>query len=492
MSVEMLQQLIGYDENGTISDEGTYIKRSVRKDYLEETKIIYNEYLNNKLHEKGIVKTEFRDNNFIHEKYRISYPYEWTSNMYKDAVVFHLNLFLILDDIDLLLKDATPNNVLFDGCSPVFIDFLSIIRKNKLYKENWLSSSDNDEEKKEAIVTRMLIPHFIIPIFPFLDRDYSLARTMLSRNACNVLGASAPGWADIYSNVKGMLKLKYYFEKITKYKYRNTKDFHADEIRKLLKLYRNRKISFIQFIEQLKEIIIQLDLTPPKSGYLTYYEDKNEDFDFNDNHNWDKKQISIFNNLNEDKPRTVLDLGANTGWFSILAAKLGAKVISTDIDEASIDSLYRYARDKKLSILPLMLSFNDLNTEYYGNNDISDIYKGRNFSEIPLYSKPIKRLNSECVLCLGLLHHLVLGMGIPFDEVFDVLSKLANRTLLIEFVAINDKLIKNEYGFFSNLDSFTSENYNLSLAVKSASKYFKSYTVFESHPETRTIIKFIK
>ena len=52
----------------------------------------------------------------------VSYPYEWTFGMLKDAALLQLELLLAALDENLILKDGSPYNVQFRGTRPVFID----------------------------------------------------------------------------------------------------------------------------------------------------------------------------------------------------------------------------------------------------------------------------------------------------------------------------------------------------------------------------------
>src|SRR3954464_15170446 len=58
----------------------------------------------------------------------VSYPYEWTFSMLKDAALLQLDLLLDALDQDLVLKDSTPYNVQFKGARPVFVDVGSFER----------------------------------------------------------------------------------------------------------------------------------------------------------------------------------------------------------------------------------------------------------------------------------------------------------------------------------------------------------------------------
>ena len=58
----------------------------------------------------------------------VSYPYEWTFGMLKEAALLQLELLLAALDECLVLKDATPYNVQWRGTEPVFIDVGSFER----------------------------------------------------------------------------------------------------------------------------------------------------------------------------------------------------------------------------------------------------------------------------------------------------------------------------------------------------------------------------
>ncbi len=55
----------------------------------------------------------------------VSYPYEWTFGMLKDAALLHLDLMLAALEEDFILKDSSPYNVQWHGARPVFIDIPS-------------------------------------------------------------------------------------------------------------------------------------------------------------------------------------------------------------------------------------------------------------------------------------------------------------------------------------------------------------------------------
>ncbi len=64
-----------------------------------------------------------------HERFPfVSYPYEWTFSMLKDAALVHLDLLLDALGADLTMKDGYAYNLAFTGARPVFIDVGSFER----------------------------------------------------------------------------------------------------------------------------------------------------------------------------------------------------------------------------------------------------------------------------------------------------------------------------------------------------------------------------
>src|ERR671910_3744192 len=58
----------------------------------------------------------------------VTYPYEWTFSMLRDAALVHLDLLLAALDADLTMKDGYAYNLAFVGARPVFIDIGSFER----------------------------------------------------------------------------------------------------------------------------------------------------------------------------------------------------------------------------------------------------------------------------------------------------------------------------------------------------------------------------
>ena len=187
------------------------------------------------------------------------------------------------------------------------------------------------------------------------------------------------------------------------------------------------------------------------------------------------------------KPETVIDIGCNTGWFSILAEHLGSKVISIDTNETVVDNLYLYSKKHKLNILPLKIAFKNLDKKYFYKK-----YPFPNRKRKELYSAPILRLKSDLTLCLALVHHLVLASGISVDKVMNILARITKKVLVIEVPNLQDNLIQRDLSYYRYIKNATSEQYSEDKFIKEGRKYFKKVTIYPSHPETRKIIVFEK
>jgi SAM-dependent methyltransferase len=247
-----------------------------------------------------------------------------------------------------------------------------------------------------------------------------------------------------------------------------------------------------EFFATLLRRVKRAEVALKGSAYSTYYEEKNEAFSTEPSPDWNAKQHSVRNTLFERRPQNVLDLGSNTGWFSILAARLGANVVAVDLDEASIDALYATAKRESLSILPLVVNL----AEPVADRAAFDFPDEPSLSKIggnaPLYPSPTTRLRCDMVMALAIVHHLVLGQGLSFKSVASVFDSLAKKYLCVEFVAIDDPMITSDRAFFRAYDSAPNSFswYSLENFVAALRPHFPSVEVRPSHPGTRTIVVF--
>lgn len=489
----MKKLITGYDNNGTIYDNNIEIIREINSNYYSKAVEIFEIFEANNLEKIGIVNTKLNVENksFIHKKYPISYPFEWSINMFKDAILLHLKLNIALDKYDLCLKDSLPNNIVFNYSKPVFVDFLSIVKKQDLRNEKWLNNEKKFNDLRMAIFEQMMLPFMIIPFIAYAQNKPDLARFLLKNKACNA-GGQTPKFEDLNINLNSF-KQPCFIKKI-KNIFKKNKITKNNNVENLIEHILNiRNYSFIEFHQKLISLIEKIDVSPPASNYDSYYESKKENFNFDDKSNWKNKQNVVYESIKvNDEIKTILDLGANTGWFSMLGESLNKKVIAIEIDESSIDKIYKTSLLTQPNILSIQGSFLDIESVVFGDFLDDPIYKNQDFKKIPIFTSMLERFKSDLVMCLALSHHLILGEGLEIKKVIKQLAELTNKTLVLEHIELDDELIKNDPNFFKNIAKFNRQNYNIDIVIKEAMNYFSSYVIKDSHPNSRKLIIFNK
>lgn len=391
---------------------------------------------------------------FIHDKIAfISYPHEWCASMLKDAALFHLSLQRSLLKQNLYLKDAHPWNILFDKGHFKFVDLLSIV----------------EQDEFKYIVNTMFIPYFIKPLLGYAFGKREWVKKRLEATTLNA--------ATDTMSYRDCLPAK----KLSKRNILNV----IELLRKgsAINVLNKANAPLAETIENLNRYVEKISVKIEDSPYKAYYSQKNELIEHVYSQNWCDKQKTVHQLLSDNHIETVLDVACNTGWYSILAAKLGKKVVALDVDEACVEELYGQVKQHSYDILPLWASFTDLTQDRFS------IETGKrvliNFAQ---------RVQCDAVLVLAVIHHLVLGQGMSFENVFQLLSRLTAKKLIIEFVSLEDDKIVDYPEFFSAYAKEKSQFgfYNLPEFLKAAKPYFQRHEIHPSHPKTRTMVVFEK
>ena len=168
---------------------------------------------------------------------------------------------------------------------------------------------------------------------------------------------------------------------------------------------------------------------------------------------WTATQCTLYRLLTELQPRTLLDVGSDTGWYAKLAALLGIQVVRWDSDLNRVNQLYSYARDRKLPMLPLVMDFSKP-TPARGLADHWSI-------------AATERFRSELVLALGFLHREVIKHRLNFPQIIEGLADCSTRWVVLEFVAGDDSEL-------TQMGLVHKGWYTLDHLVSTARKYFNS------------------
>ena len=373
---------------------------------------------------------------------------------------FHLDLMSELAPRGLALKTRCRETSCSTQRGPYSSTSFHSCQTESLAEEQWLLEGSDGRPPWRIVMERMFFPYFVVPLLAMAAGDYKLRGRCCRRKPAT---AAVPNRAERSSSVRRgiVTRLRALFRYTALRAALRGKRIHG------------RRASASGLLQTL-------DVTPRQSDYLDYYAAKREEVRARRSRGVESEAEKHRRHLVSSQPATVLDLGANTGWFSRLAARHGARVIATDIDEAAIDDLYLRARTGGLSILPLRLSFGEL-----AKAVSCPAAEG-------MFLPATERLQSDLVCCLGLLHHLVLGEGRSLREVLEVLSTLARRTLVIELITLDDPLIRENPGFFPKLTQHSATTYSLDALLEAGQPMFRTFTVMESHPATRTLVVFEK
>jgi ribosomal protein L11 methylase PrmA len=126
-------------------------------------------------------------------------------------------------------------------------------------------------------------------------------------------------------------------------------------------------------------------------------------------------------------PRTVWDLGANTGRFARLAARRGATAVAFDVDDAAVERGFRETRKNGDALLHLVQDLtNPSASAGWANEERMSL---------------AERGPADCVMALGLVHHLAIGNNVPLDDVVRFLARVG-RSAVVEFVPKSDSQVK--------------------------------------------------
>ena len=171
------------------------------------------------------------------------------------------------------------------------------------------------------------------------------------------------------------------------------------------------------------EILIQKLYIPDQtSTWSEYYDEAASRPDY-----LSAKQKIVSRWLDQLKPATTADFGANTGEFSRLAAEYG-RVIASDFDPFCVERLYNEIKASKIQrIHPFILDLSKPSPAIGVNN-----IERASFSE---------RIYADTAFALALIHHLSIGKNIPFDSMAEFFKNICDH-LIIEFVPKMDEKIQ--------------------------------------------------
>jgi hypothetical protein len=358
----------------------------------------------------------------------VSYPYEWSFEMLRDAALLQLDLVLAALDEGIGLKDASAYNVQWKGARPVFVDIASFYKR--AHGEPWVGY-------------RQFCQMFLYPLLLQAYRDVPFQPWMRG----NIDGMDAEVCLNMLSArdyLRGGVLAHVYLQAKAQKAYNNTtRDVRAD----LNKAGFDTRIIKAN-AERLRALVAGLEWKPKQSTWSDYvkcghYEaaDAAQKRDF-------VRDVTASRHWN-----MAWDIGCNVGVFSRIAADRAKSVVAMDADHLAIDKLYRSLKSENATnILPLVVNV----------TDPSPNLGWRNMER----KRVDERGRPDLVLALALIHHVVIGGNIPLAEFVQWLRDLGGD-LVIEFVTRQDPmvatLLRNKEDHYWD---YTEENFERELSTR--------------------------
>ncbi len=356
---------------------------------------------------EGLAAEHGREWHFLeHERiWPITYPYEWSVSMLADAAVATIDMQLRLLEEGCSLKDATAYNVQFVAGRPVFIDVSSIERPTRL--DLWFALGQFQQM-------------FTFPLL-LAGRGWDLRSYFLAsiggRTAEQVAGALGPveRW-----------RPKFLVDVVLPALLAARADRRGPRRQREL-LDRPRPDATAQRVNlrRLRRKVGRLAASYRPRGTWSEY---TRTCSYGAAAEAAKKAM-VGEFLERTRPRTVIDLGCNTGDYSFLAAERGARVVAADADPDAVELLYRRLRGEPAEISPAVLDL--------GNPSPAVGFRNR---ERPSFLDRVAE--GDCVLALALVHHLHVAGNLPLPAIRDLLAGMARRDLVLEFVPREDPMFE--------------------------------------------------
>ncbi len=328
-----------------------------------------------------------------------NYPYEWPPEMLRAAAEMSVRLASEALHGGFVLKDATPYNVMFDGARPVFLDVLSFESRDSL----------------DAIWPpyAQFVRTFVYPLIASRECGVEIGELLLThRDGLKPERmARLLGWKRWMPRFFAPVALPALFSK-------NRSSLHATAQRKAQDAREAEFILDSRFRKALR-MLPEIPANGAASAYMqnqcTYSPSQ-----------WSDKDKAIAEILDRFEPRNVLDIGCNSGHFSLLAARHGAHVVAIDREPAAIGALFKSALKDALPVLPLVVDIARPSAACGWENSECLSFLDR------------ARDRFDCVLMLALAHHLIADERVPLNFIFELAYTLTRRLLVIEYVDPSD------------------------------------------------------
>lgn len=353
-----------------------------------------------------------------------NYPWEWTWSMLRDAALLHIEMLQLIAEDGWTMSDATSFNVVFTNGRPVFIDHGSFVRRGD--NEPWWAYTQFCE-------------HFLYPLMVSAHAGAQLA-PQLRGGFGQVSLNDAYGLLKTHIIKRGVAKYV-----ILPYQAANRSDMSVDQVSESTAamstdIYRN-------ILAAMHKCLTKLE-APGGVSTWSGYADRSHytDSALAEKGDYVEKVVA------DTKPNVVLDMGANDGHFSAIAAKHADRVVAADGDPLVVDRLY--VSNKTKNILPLVQDA----------TNPSPSMGWRSAERTGFF----ERIQPDLVLSLAVFHHVVFTGNVPVSQLGVWMSEVGSD-FLVEFVHREDEKVQHLLQRKTNPETF---DYSLDSFLSATAPYF--------------------
>jgi SAM-dependent methyltransferase len=352
------------------------------------------------------------------------YPHESTALQLYDAADLTLRLAIAAAEQGWVLKDASAWNVLQSRGKPVFVDFLSF---------------DRLEPTGVWIAYGQFVRHFLLPLLLFRQLGMTPVEVFLANRdgvAPERAAALLSRWSLCSPTAVELVVLPKWLARsgsrlIANQSAQAPRRFDPEIARSIL----------LRTLRRLQRLLKRLrpDTSRLRSVWAGYEEERSH---------YSERDLEAkreFVRVHLGDSRSVLDLGANAGEFSFMAAECGGSVVAADSDHAALLRLHARISADARPVTPLLLDIARPTPAIgWENREVAsflDRAAGR----------------FDCVLALGLLHHLLVSERASLPMLAALLDRLDPKQIILEWVDPKDPRFRQLAGLnadlYRNLDA---------------------------------------
>lgn len=332
----------------------------------------------------------------------ISYPFEWTFAMLRDAALLQLDLTERALAEGIITKDATPYNVQFVGTAPVFIDVGSFERLSR--GEPWFGY----RQFCEQFLNPLLLGAAGVPWRPWMR---GTTRGITPAECRDTLPLRRRARPSVFPHVGLHAWAERRFAA------------SARDVRSEMRSAGFGPAVIRAQVRRLRKVV-QRQRWQPRATAWSDYGDRAHYADAD----LAAKDAFVRRVAARRHRAQVLDLGANDGRFTEIALEHADYAVAVDGDEVAVDRLYTRLRARgERRILPLCVDLGDPG----GSFGWRALERGAFFD----------RVQPDLVLFLAVAHHLAITDSIPLEEVAAMLATFGADTV-VELPTPEDPMVQ--------------------------------------------------